>query len=448
MQGKGYMLERLMEVLISIARPIIEAIIIVLIGCLIGIIAKAGIKLLFDRVVYKLLGKTTIGVRLKEAKIELGGVIGTFVFVFVIAQAIMLAVHVLRIPDGAFVVEFIRVVVNILGGLLVLVIGIPLATICAEYLAKLITLPLRDRHEAFEGLASTILSVIFILFVFGLALAIMFGIPTFLQNLTMVLPTGVMTGVMIIVGYIIGDVVGKFVRGITEHLSKPIEETDIGRGLKDVGINIPILLGGVVKVSIIILSISIGLGIIGATGVVGEIIMIVVHYLPKVLGAIIILTLGLALVIILARYIGKIFRVIAKDAYESLAILVENLVALGLIAAFVAIALNILGLLGNVVYALIIGAIVIAVGIMITEVLIKLLINIHTMFERLAPLVGAIITLIFAYVGISAILLQIPGAAEVLKTVGWGIAIAFAVILIPIAFYFARTAWKESEAMK
>jgi hypothetical protein len=187
---------------------------------------------------------------------------------------------------------------------------------------------------------------------------------------------------------------------------------------------------------------------IGATGIAGDILSTVAYYLPRVLGAVILLTLGLALVLILSRYIGKVFRAVLREKYEPLANLIENLIALGLIAAFVAIALNIVGLLGNLVYALIIGSVVIAIGIMITETITRLLTGIHATLDRLGPVIGALIAIIFAYVGVSAILSQISGLTEVLKTIGWGIAIAFAVMLIPLVFYFIRIAWREAEAIK
>ncbi|MEM3980513.1 MAG: hypothetical protein QXF79_04570, partial [Ignisphaera sp.] len=72
----------------------------------------------------------------------------------------------------------------------------------------------------------------------------------------------------------------------------------------------------------------------------------------------------------------------------------------------------------------------------------------HAILDRLAPILGSVITLIFAYVGVSAILAEIPGLTEVLKTIGWGIAIAFAIMLAPLMFYFLRISYKETESIR
>ncbi|MEM1542050.1 MAG: hypothetical protein QW101_04760 [Ignisphaera sp.] len=445
------MIERLVDELTRVATQIIAAIpsvvlalVIILIGYGIGVVVKGAIRLLFNRVLGRFLERTAVGIRLKEAGIDLGRLIGTFIFVLIVAISIMFAIDAAGLPGGEFIRTFIIIVINVLGGFVVLSIGIPLAVLGAEYLAKLVALPLRDKHEVFENLTSTALSVILILFVFGIAISIMFATPNLLTTLTTALPSGIMAGIIVVIGYIIADIVGKFVKSIVESVSKPLEETDVGKALKDAGIETPSLVAGLVKATVIVIAIAVGLGMIGATGLVGDILSTAAFYLPRILATAALLTLGLALVVILAKYIGRLFRAVAKEKFEPLAHLAENLIAIGLVAVLVTIALNILGLLGNLVYALIMGSIVLVIGIMVVDVLTRMLKEVHPAYEKLVPVVGVTIALVFAYVGMSAILLQIPGASEVLRTVGWGIAIAFAVVLIPIVFYFAKTAWKEA----
>jgi len=449
------MLEEFLQALADVGLAIINAIplllyvlVTLLIGYVVAVAARAGVKALINKVLWRFLERTTIGQKLKESGVDLGSILGTFVFVFIMALAFMVAINALNIPGGEFIVEFIRLIVGVLGGLIVLSIGLPLAALGAEYLAKLIVLPLRDKHEAFQSMVSIALSVILVLFVFGLALAVMFGTPALLQTLTGALPAGTMAGVIIIVGYMIADVVGNFVKELVAQMTRPIESTDVVRALKVAGIELSTFISGVVKATIVVLAVSVALGMIGAAGIASDILGSVATYLPKILGALVLLTLGLALVIVLGRYIGRVFRSVTKERYEPLAELVENLVSLGLIAAFVAIALNILGLLGELVYSLIIGSIVIAIGVIVVESLTKLLVQVHPTYEKLAPLIGTVIALVFAYVGVSAILLQIPGASQVLSTVGWGIGIAFAVMLVPLVFYFIRVAWREAEASR
>ncbi|MEM1644737.1 MAG: hypothetical protein QXL96_02505 [Ignisphaera sp.] len=449
------MVEELINTLINVGKQIIAAlpfvlyaIIVILVGYLIAAGVRVGIKFLFDRVLGRFFEKTAAGQRLKEAGVDLGGIVGTLVFVLVIVLSIMVAISALNIPGGMFIVEIIRIIVNVIGGLLVIAIGVPLAVLGAEYLAKLIAIPIKDKHETFQSIVSMVLAVLLIIFIFGLALAIMLGSVILLQMLSAALPAGVMAGVIIVIGYMVGDIVGKFVKDIVERLAKPAEETDVGKALKSTGIDLSILISGIVKATIIVLAIAVGLGMLGTVGIVNNVLAMVSSYLPKILGAIILLTLGLTLVLVLSKYIGKVFRAITKDKYEPLAVLVENLIALGLIAAFIAIALDILGLLGILVYALIIGTVVISIGIIIAETMTKLLSGTHAILDRLAPILGSVITLIFAYVGVSAILAEIPGLTEVLKTIGWGIAIAFAIMLAPLMFYFLRISYKETESIR
>ncbi|MEM4513887.1 MAG: hypothetical protein QXZ41_05240 [Ignisphaera sp.] len=449
------MVEEFINTLISVGKQIIAAIptvlyavIIVLVGYLIAVGVKVSVKFLFDKVLGRFFEKTVVGQRLKEAEVDLGGIIGTLVFALIILLSIMIAISALNIPGGIFIIEIIRIIINVIGGLLVISIGVPLAVLGAEYLAKLIAIPVKDKHETFQSIVSMVLSVLLIMFIFGIALAIMLGSIILLQMLSAALPAGVMAGVIIVIGYMIGDIVGRFIMDVIERLTKPVEETDIGKALKTTGIDLPILISNIVKATIIVLAIVVGLGMLGTVGIVSDILAMVSSYLPRILGAVILLTLGLILVLMLSKYIGKMFRAITKEKYEPLATLFENLIALGLIAAFIAIALNILGLLGGFVYAIIIGAIVISIGIMMAETMTKLLSGVHTTLDKLIPVVGSIVTLIFAYVGASAILAEIPGLTEVLKTIGWGIAIAFAIMLAPVVFYFIRIAWKEAESVK
>ncbi|MEM3980219.1 MAG: hypothetical protein QXF79_03065, partial [Ignisphaera sp.] len=296
------MVEELINTLINVGKQIIAAlpfvlyaIIVILVGYLIAAGVRVGIKFLFDRVLGRFFEKTAAGQRLKEAGVELGGIVGTLVFVLVIVLSIMVAISALNIPGGMFIVEIIRIIVNVIGGLLVIAIGVPLAVLGAEYLAKLIAIPIKDKHETFQSIVSMVLAVLLIIFIFGLALAIMLGSVILLQMLSAALPAGVMAGVIIVIGYMVGDIVGKFVKDIVERLAKPAEETDVGKALKSTGIDLSILISGIVKATIIVLAIAVGLGMLGTVGIVNNVLAMVSSYLPKILGAIILLTLGLTL---------------------------------------------------------------------------------------------------------------------------------------------------------
>lgn len=444
--------EELIKALTDVAVRIVEAIpavilalVVILIGYLIGVALRRAIRFVFERVVWRFMKKTVIGRKFEEAEVNLGDILGAVVMAIIVALSILLAINMLGFlgPAVNFIVTFINLVIGILGGIVVLVLGLPLAALAGEYLAKLIGLALGER-EGFTTILQTILTVLLVLFVIGLAVAVMFGASELLVGLTAALPSVFTAGVVIIVGYIVGDLVSKAVRLVVEKLGKPLETTDIGVALKAIGLDTPELIAGLVKALIVVIAITIGLGMIVTAGVAADVLSVVVYYLPRIFGAIVILILGLPLVLILSKYIGRVFRAVVKEKYAALGDLVENLVAIGLVAVFVTIALNVLALPGNYVYVFIIGSLIIALGVIVVDSVVSMLRETSPVFARILPIIGAVFVFIVVYIGITTILSQIVGAVEVLRVIAYGVAIAMALIIIPVVFYMVRVAWREA----
>ncbi|MEM4717755.1 MAG: hypothetical protein QXE81_03225 [Desulfurococcaceae archaeon] len=446
------MYEQIVNALTNVAIQIINAIpavilalIVILIGYLIGLIAKTAVRFIFDRVIWRFLAKTAIGRKFEEAKVNLGYVLGSIVMAVIIALSILLAINMLGVlgPAVEFIARFINLLIGILGGIVVLLIGIPLAALAGEYLAKLIGLAFGEK-EGFTTILQTILTVLFILFVIGLAIAVMFGTRELLEELTAALPRAFSAGVIIIVGYIVGELVSKAIRMVVEKIAAPLEKTDIGGAIKSTGLDTPGLIAGLVKALIIVIAITIGLGMLALTGIAADVLGVVTFYLPRVFGSLVIIILGLPLILIFSKYIGKIFRTALEEKYKLIADLVENIIAIGLAAIFITIALNILILPGEYVYSLIIGTVIIAVGIIVVDKTITVLKDTSPVFARMLPIVGTVFVFIVVYIGISAMLSQIHGTVEVLKTISWGIAAALAIVLVLIMFFFIRIAWREA----
>ncbi|MEM4912704.1 MAG: hypothetical protein QW579_00705 [Desulfurococcaceae archaeon] len=333
--------------------------------------------------------------------------------------------------------------------LIILIVGIPLATLAGEYLARLIGLAIGEREkEGFVTTLQTVLTILFVLFVLGLAVAVMFGALELLAGLTAVLPSAFTAGVVIIVGYIVGDLVSGMVKVVIERLAKPLEATDIGAAIKTTGLDAPGLIAGLVKALIMVIAITVGLGMIAVTGIAAEILGAVTFYLPRIFGALVILILGLPLVLILSKYIGKVFKAVVKEKYAVLGDLVENLVAIGLVAVLITIPLNVVVLLGNYVYSFIIGAVIISLGVIVVDTVVSLLKETSPLFARFIPLLGAVFVFIIVYVGLTTILSQIPGAIEVLRVVAYGIAGAVVLLIIPVLFYLVRVTLKEAAEVK
>jgi hypothetical protein len=434
--------------IVSAIPAVVLALVVILLGYAIGALVRNAIRFVFNRALWRFLRKTAVGVRLEEAEINLGSILGSVVMAIIVALSILLAINILGFMVGnvgVLIATFINLVIGVLGGVVVLVIGIPLAALGGEYLAKLIGLPLGEKEEGgFVSTLKTVLTLLLVLFVIGLAISVMFGATALLTSLTAVLPAAFAAGVVIIVGYIVGDLVGKAVRSVVERLSKPLEATDIGTALKAAGLDTPGLVAGLVKALIIVIAITVGLGMIITAGVAAEILSAVTFYLPRIFGALVILMLGLPLVIILSKYIGRMFKATLKEKYAALGDLVENLIAIGLIAVFITIALNILALPGTFIYAFIIGALVVALGVIVVDTVVDMLKGTSPVFARLLPLVGAVFIFVILYLGLVALLSQISGAVDVLKVVAYGIAAAMALVLIPVIFYMVRVALREA----
>ncbi|MEM1843656.1 MAG: hypothetical protein QXD75_03955 [Desulfurococcaceae archaeon] len=437
--------------IIAAIPAVILALIVILIGYLIGSAVRSGIRLLFDRAVWRFLRKTVVGQKFEEYGISIGDVLGAVVMAIIVALSILLAINMLGFlgPAVNIITSFINLVIGILGGVVILIVGIPLATLAGEYLARLIGLAIGEREkEGFVTTLQTVLTILFVLFVLGLAVAVMFGASELLAGLTAVLPSAFTAGVVIIVGYIVGDLVSRMVKVVIERLAKPLEATDIGAAIKATGLDAPGLIAGLVKALIVVIAITVGLGMIAVTGIAAEILGAVTFYLPRIFGALVILILGLPLVLILSKYIGKVFKAVVKEKYAVLGDLVENLVAIGLVAVFITIALNVVVLPGNYVYSFIIGAVIIALGVIVVDTVVSLLKETSPLFARFLPLLGAVFVFIIVYVGLTTILSQIPGAIEVLRVVAYGIAGAVVLLIIPVLFYLVRVALKEAAEVK
>lgn len=450
------MIDQLVNALTDVLTEIINAIpsvilalVVILIGYLIGLLAKTAVRFIFDRALWRFLKKTAIGRKFEETGVNLGDILGSTVLAIIVALSILLAINMLGIlgPAVEMITYFVNLLIGILGGIIVLLVGIPLASLAGEYLARLLGLAFGEK-DGITPVVQAILTILFILFVIGMAVGVMFGVPELLKELSSALPRAFTAGIIIIVGYIIGDIIGKALRSLLERISKPLESTDIGSALKSTGLDTPSLISALIKGIIVVIAITIGLGMITVSGIAADVLGVVTFYLPRVFGALVVILLGLPLVLILSKYIGKIFKAVLEEKYEALADLVENLVAIGLVAVFLTISLNILALPGEYVYTFIIGTLIIALGVVVIDHVTSILKETSPVFGKLLPIIGTVFVFVIIYIGLVTILSQIGGAVEVLRVISWGVAASMALALLIVMFYFIRVAWREAGEAK
>lgn len=260
-----------------------------------------------------------------------------------------------------------------------------------------------------------------------------------------ILPGVIAAVIWIIVGAIVAIVVGDIVtRVVRRYIERPLTLTPFGKTLATLGLEFSELIGGLTKAFIIAITLVAAIGYIPLEGEAGAMIYSVVNYLPYLIGGIALITLGLVLAIALARYIGSILGASFGETYKHVTTLIENLLLVGLIAAVLTVSFTLLKIPSAFIYPLLLGSLAIAVGIFISIEAFKAIEANFPNFRPLTPFIQFILILAFLLIGMTAIFSQYPVVGDVTKMLSIGIAIAFGIVLIPIAFYLAKKALIEA----
>jgi MFS family permease len=264
------------------------------------------------------------------------------------------------------------------------------------------------------------------------------------QSFIALLPNIVAAIIWVALGIIIGVIVGKIVsRVIDKYVEKPLAKTDLGKSIQALGIELSSLIGGLVMAFIIALSLVVAIGYIPLGGDGGAMIYSVVSYIPYLIGGIAVLTLGIILSILLSKYIGSTISPSLGEGYKHLVHFIENLVLIGLIAVMLTVAFTLLRLPSGMVYPLLVGVVSIAMGVIIVVETTKTITENNPDFAKVAPYLQFTVILAFILVGLAAIFSSYGYVGDVLKMLSLGIAIAFAIVLIPVAFYLVKSTLME-----
>ena len=141
-----------------------------------------------------------------------------------------------------------------------------------------------------------------------------------------------------LIGYVAGELIGSAVNKIIQKfVEKPLNRTDVGKTIRELGLDLSDLIGGLTKAFIISISIVAAVDLLAIPGEAGSLISRVSNYLPYLIGGITVLTIGVILALGLAKYIGSFLKKAFPENYASLAVLIENFILLGLIAVVVTI---------------------------------------------------------------------------------------------------------------
>jgi hypothetical protein len=262
----------------------------------------------------------------------------------------------------------------------------------------------------------------------------------FVNEFSSALPGVIGAIVIIIVGVIVGWGLGKLVNRIVNRtIEKNFDKSRIGQTFRSAGFDHSNFVGGVLYAFVVILSVTIAIQMLNIQGEVGTFLVDVASYLPRLLGGILVIVLGIVLVDFLASLVGTTIRPMFGEKKSEIADMLRNLLFIGLVAVVLNIALDLLLLTaGGLVYSLIIGFVIIGAGIVLTDGLIKSITDDHEEFRTIAGFGKFILYSIFLLIGAGAIFSSFGGVTDIIANVAWGFAIALALVLIPVVYSLAK----------
>lgn len=265
---------------------------------------------------------------------------------------------------------------------------------------------------------------------------------SFVDTLPNLIAALIWVAIGVIVGYLVGEIVN---RVIDKYVEKPLLKTDVGKNIATLELDLSNLIGGLTMAFIIALSLVVAIGYIPLGGDGGALIYSVVSYIPYLIGGVAVITLGTILSILLSKYLGSVLSRGWGESYKYLVSLIENVILVGLIAIMLTVAFALFKLPSEMIYPLLVGIVVIVMGVIIVIDVSKMILQEHPDFAKVAPYLQFIVMLAFILVGLAAIFSRYGYVGDVLKMLSIGIAIAFGIVLIPIAFYLVKLVLIEAK---
>jgi hypothetical protein len=268
----------------------------------------------------------------------------------------------------------------------------------------------------------------------------------FLSDVATALPAIIAAMIVVIIGYFVGKYLGKAVNKLVEKMGieKSFDETDAGKSFRKAGMDLSSFIGGVTTAFIIVISIVLAIQILDVGGPVGDFLVDIAAYLPRLLGGVVIIIVGTVLVGFLASLVGNTLKPVFPKAKSEIADMLKNLLQIGLIAVILLIALDTMLLSGDLVYPLILGFVIIGAGIALTDGLIKSITDDYKEFIPVAGYAKFVLYSIFLVIGAGAIFATFEGVTKVVANISWAFAIAMGIMLVPVIYNLAKKMTKEA----
>ncbi|ACP44298.1 Conserved TM helix repeat-containing protein [Sulfolobus islandicus Y.G.57.14] len=243
------------------------------------------------------------------------------------------------------------------------------------------------------------------------------------------IPSIIVFIIILIIGYIIANIVSYSIRAF------------LGRIFREEHVRASVdIIAGTIKALIILIALSIALSFLqlgAASGYVQQI----ANYLPKLAGAIVLLTIGLTLVNILVDYMQ---RQIGARSQDDLITAIFNVLRFGLYAAIitVAAALAIFSVIPYVdpyvFYAVILGAVILYAAYALIDKVLVPFANSNPDLAYVANYGRLILYIIVLLIAIAIIVEPFGNVTSIIYALSWGLAIAFAIALIPLVIALVK----------
>jgi len=251
--------------------------------------------------------------------------------------------------------------------------------------------------------------------------------------------------IWIVIGVVLAIVIGKLLRSITEKfVETPLMGTNVGKSILSLGFRISPVVEFLIEALIIAVAITIAFAYIPIPGEIGSMIYSSIIYLPRIVIGLMILVLGLLFIVVLAKYIASGMRDTLSEPYKGLAVLVEDIVFVGLLAVMISVAMEVMGLAAQNIYPLVLGALVMILGIMVSVEFTKILEAASPGFDKYSHLLQLVLLVSFTTVGLAAMFAQYPVVGAVIKILAVGPAIGTGVVFIILLYTLVKTAREKT----
>jgi hypothetical protein len=242
------------------------------------------------------------------------------------------------------------------------------------------------------------------------------------------IPSIILFIITVIIGYVVAKLVSDVIARVLYNFSASYPELRIGTGL----------IAGTVKALIILIALAIAFSLLNL-GPASVYVDYIARYLPYLAGAILLLTLGTSLVNLFTDFANR--QIGQTDPFANVII---QVLRLGLYAVIITVAAELAifywipSINSYLFYGIIIGSIILLFSFTITGKAIDEISKAHPETASVLGYARLVLYAVFILIAIGIIVQPFGNVTAIIQTFAWGLAIAFAIIIIPLVYALAK----------